>query len=281
MILLMNDVAKFPGAGLSQHPIIFGKSKDSILVPEFTCEQQQQQQQFNYHQQFNNLSAAAAAATSSSNQQQQYEQLTGDASPLDQEYHLSSITGDLVSFGSEYQVQATTHVLTDEKGHSIKIRIASPPPQRQSQLAKLHKQHQQQQRPGTTVVMATNSTTSSTRPGHRDSVISLGQTSDCPLMAASGPARRRSSSGAMMLEAPSENQPHQPQSLNHWAEYNESNTEAEDPFYSNQKGQPVSLIGAGGQYQNRKQNQQHSNKRRYSHQATLRRAQTITQQSAT
>lgn len=40
--------------------------------------------------------------------------------------------------------QVTTRVLTDEKGHSIKIRIASPPPQRQSQLMKLHQQRQQQ-----------------------------------------------------------------------------------------------------------------------------------------
>jgi len=29
----------------------------------------------------------------------------------------------------------TTRVLTDEKGHSIKIRLASPPPRRQRQLA--------------------------------------------------------------------------------------------------------------------------------------------------
>lgn len=43
--------------------------------------------------------------------------------------------------------QATTRVLTDEKGHSIKIRLASPPPQRQAALAKLHEKarHQQQQ----------------------------------------------------------------------------------------------------------------------------------------
>lgn len=63
----------------------------------------------------------------------------------------------------EYSAQATTRVLTDEKGHSIKIRIASPPPQRH-QVARQQQQYQQQQQQ------------------HRESVISLGQGSDSPLM---------------------------------------------------------------------------------------------------
>lgn len=41
--------------------------------------------------------------------------------------------------------QATTRVLTDEKGHSIKIRLASPPPQRQAALAKIHQKAREQQ----------------------------------------------------------------------------------------------------------------------------------------
>lgn len=71
------------------------------------CQQQQQQQNKNYYE-------GAITSSATGNQQQQ----------------LSA---------------TTTRVLTDEKGHSIKIRIASPPPQRQSQLAKLHQKQQQQQ----------------------------------------------------------------------------------------------------------------------------------------
>lgn len=41
--------------------------------------------------------------------------------------------------------QATTRVLTDNSGHSIKIRLASPPPQRQAALLKMHQSAREQQ----------------------------------------------------------------------------------------------------------------------------------------
>lgn len=97
-----------------QHPIIFGKSKDSILVPEFLQDHQLEDHLENCFADAEHNTTTAATATGGHHQ-------TTTASQ-----------------------QTTTHVLTDEKGHSIKIRIASPPPQRQSQLAKLHKKQQQQ-----------------------------------------------------------------------------------------------------------------------------------------
>lgn len=75
------------------HPVIFGKSKDSILVPEFYS---------SFVQQPGWPAAQELAAEA-------------DAPPSD---------------------LSVTRVLTDDKGHSIKIRVASPPPRRQRQLAR-------------------------------------------------------------------------------------------------------------------------------------------------
>lgn len=87
--------------GLS-HPVIFGKSKDSILVPEIM------------------------------------EQTVAE--------NPNWFSNNTPNYSNNHLTPATTRVLTDEKGHSIKIRVASPPPQRQAQLAKLHQQQQLQQK---------------------------------------------------------------------------------------------------------------------------------------
>lgn len=120
-----------------QHQIIFGKSKDSILVPDFVCTKVESSQ----------------AKTNSSNNKLTREKLQLESFPsageqnlaLDQQannLHNQNRPETILDFNYP---TVTTRVLTDEKGHSIKIRIASPPPQRQGQLIKLHQQQQRKE----------------------------------------------------------------------------------------------------------------------------------------
>jgi hypothetical protein len=167
---------------MNQHQIIFGKSKDSILVPELVC--------------------GSTNKTNKTNAQQaQYERydwpnernkkLTPEK--LQQERHdrANSSNGAPVLGGRGHELArsrpasaepptdyynyppATTRILTDENGHSIKIRIASPPPQRHDQLARLHLQQQQQQQQR----LDDDHHQRMASDGHRDSLAS-----DCPLI---------------------------------------------------------------------------------------------------
>lgn len=118
-----------PGSHHHQHPIIFGKSKDSILVPDFN--------------------GTATSKTTTTTTTTQIRNHSVDSTSSSHQL-MSNTDADLC-----YQ----TRVLTDEKGHSIKIRVASPPPQRHQ----VNRQQQEQQ--------------PAAASQHRDSVVSLG---GCP-----------------------------------------------------------------------------------------------------
>lgn len=89
-------------SAFNQHPLIFCKTKDShILVPQIICSQS------------NDSDEAANSGDCDRDQQ-----FNGAFNNTD--HYLHKPQGATV----------TTRVLTDDSGHSIKIRIASPPPPR-------------------------------------------------------------------------------------------------------------------------------------------------------
>lgn len=155
-----------------QHPIIFGKSKDSILVPDYlesatrritTTNTSGLNQSLNRRQKDWNLDLSADLSSSNQTEKERQPSCLLDA---------NSKSGFFASDADFAPV--TTRVLTDENGHSIKIRVASPPPQRQAQLAKLHLIKQQQ------LVSQQHDDNQQRHQNQRDSVVSL--SSDSPLL---------------------------------------------------------------------------------------------------
>lgn len=110
--------------------MIFGKSKDSILVPEFYA---------NFVQQGGRPDWSSEVPVGGDT--------LAECAPND----------------DSTAPACTTRVLTDEKGHSIKIRIASPPPRRQRQLARQFRLGQSEQ-------VGSNEQLTSPKPSHRDSL---------------------------------------------------------------------------------------------------------------
>lgn len=125
--------------GQQQHQIIFGKSKDSILVPNVVCSTVA----ISSSGASNGLPEHNNSKEAGGNNGTQQLQLAQQERKLQLEDGMNDEGQEEAEEILEYS-PVTTRVLTDEKGHSIKIRIASPPPQRQSQLVKLHKRQQDQ-----------------------------------------------------------------------------------------------------------------------------------------
>lgn len=116
--------------------MIFGKSKDSILVPDY-LESKLETNTMTTTTPTPTMSAASMAAlTMSSNHSQMI---------LNRCLSASNNRSGFYASDADFGQPVTTRVLTDENGHSIKVRIASPPPQRQAQLAKLHQDALKQQ----------------------------------------------------------------------------------------------------------------------------------------
>lgn len=152
-----NSPLKLLSGNQQQHQIIFGKSKESILVPDWT---------------FN--------ATNSSDNQANYKQ---------QQQSTNQQEADLIeqrqAANKRLAANVTTmRVLTDQNGHSIKVRLTSPPlPRRQSsQLSATttingdNNQAQDSWHP-TQIDLWAPSSSNGSRFAHRDSLAS-----NCPLI---------------------------------------------------------------------------------------------------
>lgn len=166
--------------GNQQHPIIFGKSKDSILVPDYLESGPDE------------TNASSTSTTTTTTAMTVTAMTTTGATTNNQMRSKCQLAGNnksgFYANDADFAQLVTTRVLTDENGHSIKIRVASPPPQRQAQLAKLHKLALQQQQ-GRAVKQQVaeeelrkeeHQQQQQQRAGQRASVVS--QHSDSPLM---------------------------------------------------------------------------------------------------
>lgn len=173
-------------ANQQQHPIIFGKSKDSILVPDY-LESSNDEATTKSPTSTTTMTTTTMMSTTTSGCYQRAMNKSSSAA--------SNNKSGFCDSGADFVQSVTTHVLTDENGHSIKIRVASPPPQRQAQLAKLHLIARKQQQAINQQVTGSEKDIERAEPRKQRQRVSLvSQHSDSPLMWDEGERQRRPAS---------------------------------------------------------------------------------------